>query len=105
MKALRRPTELSKEEQKAMNRAINAQILENSKQYTTDYESMILWVLHKYYGFGKSRLLRFRELFIQEAKELRSYYEMDDVCYPARQHLKDMGVDIEKLNQEDEVND
>lgn len=100
MKALPRPIKLSKNEQIAMDRAIKDQILETSRKYDCDYEAMILWVLHRYYGFGKVRLLKFHDVLVKELRELQQYYDMDDVYYPARMYLKDLGVDVEKLHKE-----
>lgn len=99
------PFKLNAQQRKAMLREIRAQIAENNAQYESDYEAMMLWVLHKYYGFGKKRLLEFRQNYIQEAKLLKSFYELeDDITYPAKVRLKEMGVDIEALLKEESEN-
>lgn len=84
----------------AINKEIDRQIIERNDEWMIDIEAMVLWTLHKFNGFGTKRLLEFREHFIEEAKSLRDSYEMDDITYPAKYYLKQMGIDIEKLYKE-----
>lgn len=97
MKARRR---MSSAERRAMNQEINRQLIERNDEWLVDVEAMVLLVLHEHYGFGNKRLLRFREHFIEECKEMRRYYEMDDVSYPAKVRLKKLGIDVEQLYRE-----
>ena len=102
---VRIPVNLTAKQRKAMTQEIRSQIAENNKMYEVDYEAMILWVLHKYCGFGKKRLLDFREKFIKEAKLLKAHYEIyDDISYPAKVWLKEMGIDVEALSKEETEN-
>lgn len=101
---VRIPVNMTSKQRKAMKQEIRSQIAENGTEYEADYEAMMLWVLHKHYGFGKKRLLEFREKFIEEAKLLKAHYELDDVTYPAKVRLKELGVDIEALLKEEADN-
>ena len=88
-------------ETKAMNIEINRQILEADTKYSTDVDAMILWVLHSCFGFGKKRLKRFYDEFSAEHQRLREYYEMpDDGAWLCKHKLKDIGVDVDKWNDE-----
>lgn len=95
--------DLTAKERKALDIEINRQILEADKRYTNDIDAMVLYVLHKHLGFGYKRLRLFWEAFKAEHKELREHYEMpDDNAWLARQKLKDIGVDVEAWNAEEE---
>lgn len=77
---------------------IRRQCVELNNEYTDDLEYMVAWVLHKYYGFGLKRLLQFRKNYVEEFKRLVSVYETGDI-YPARVKLKEMGYNVETLNE------
>lgn len=78
----------------AMNHEINQQLLEMDKQFTLDIDTMVLWTLHKCYGFGPKRLKEFYLNMFREHLRMREFYEMDEL-YPERHKLKEKGVDIE----------
>lgn len=78
----------------AMNHEINQQLLEMDKQFTLDIDTMVLWTLHKCYGFGPKRLKKFYLSMFKEHLRMRKFYEMDEL-YPERHKLKEKGVDIE----------
>lgn len=73
-------------------------ILNRTQKYEIEMEIAIVWVLHKYFGFGKKRLLKFRNVFVKEIKEMKEYYQVDDV-YPAKIKLKEIGYDIDELTK------
>lgn len=83
----------------AGKKEIRRQCIELNNEYTDDLEYMVAWVLHKYYGFGLKRLLQFRKNYVEEFKRLVSVYETGDI-YPARVKLKEMGYNVETLNEE-----
>lgn len=83
----------------AMETEINRQILEHDEQYWLDIDSMVMWTLYRVFGFGPKRLRKFYEAMIQEHLRMREYYQMND-CYPEREILKRMGVDIEAWGKE-----
>lgn len=91
--------QFNKAEEKALNHAINEQIVENDRAFDMDKESSILWMLHTQFGFGPKRL----KLFYAETLKLREYYLMDqeDDGWLARKKLKDIGCDIEEWYREE----
>lgn len=99
------PANLTKSQKAAINQEVRKQYAEVTKQWDSDYEAMMLWILHECYGFGKKRLLEFRKVFMQEAKNLRDFYEMpEDPAYPAKAKLKEIGIDVDRLLEEEQTN-
>ena len=93
--------ELTPKEQKAMDKEINRQIIERHRQFTDDFDYMVMKLLHDHFGFGYTRLRRFYEAFNVENDALEKHYEMADAStYVARKEMNDLGVNIEKWNQE-----
>lgn len=84
---------------KAMIQEINRQILEQQNKFIEDIDAMILWTLRLELGFGKKRLERFYRAVIRNYKEMCEYYQMNDT-YPAEYHLRQIGVDLDKLRKE-----
>lgn len=70
---------------------------ELSMQFSVDQTAVILWCLHRSFGFGAKRLRRFYDAFSVEWNALRDHYEASesDAQYIAVQKLKDIGVDLE----------
>ena len=69
--------QFNKAEEKALNQAINEQIVANDRAFDMDKESSILWMLHTQFGFGPKRLKLAWKLFYAETLKLREYYLMD----------------------------
>ena len=90
--------QFNKAEQRALDHAINEQIVANDQAFDMDKESSILWMLHTQFGFGPKRLKKAWDLFYAETQKLREYYLMDpaDEGWLARQKLKEIGCDIEE---------
>lgn len=78
----------------AMNREINAQLLEADKRFTLDVDSMVLSTLHHEYGWGPKRCKDFYVRMFRHHIEMRKFYEIDDL-YPERYKLKEAGIDVE----------
>lgn len=78
----------------AMNREINAQLLEADKRFTLDVDSMVLSTLHHEYGYGPKRCKDFYVRMFRHHMEMRKFYEIDDL-YPERYKLKEAGIDVE----------
>lgn len=95
--------QFNKAEQRALDHAINEQIVANDLAFDMDKESSILWMLHTQFGFGPKRLKKAWDLFYAETRKLREYYLMDqaDEGWLARQKLKDIGCDIEEWYREE----
>ena len=96
--------QFSKTEERAMNQAINEQIVENDRAFDMDKESSILWMLHTQFGFGPKRLKQAWKLFYGETRALREYCMMglEDEGWLARRQLKSIGCDIEAWYKEEE---
>lgn len=93
--------EFTKKEQKAVDEEINRQIIERHRQFTDDFDYMVMKILHDHFGFGYTRLQRFYEAFNVENDALEKHYEMADAgVYVARKEVNDIGVNIEKWNRE-----
>lgn len=95
--------ELTKSEQKAMNQAINEQIAELYQKSRRNIVALILWNIHKQFGFGKKRLYRFYKDFDKEIEKLIRYYEMDDddgamICVKLLR--TNCGIDLEEWEKE-----
>ena len=84
---------------KAMMHEIHQQVLEMDRQYQLDVDTMILWGIRQYTGWGLKKLKDFYLFMFNEHMRMREYYEMDDM-YPERKKLKDIGVDIEEWYNE-----
>lgn len=84
---------------KAMMHEIHQQVLEMDRQYQLDVDTMVLWGIRQYTGWGPKKLKDFYLFMFNEHMRMREYYEMDDT-YPERKKLKDIGVDIEKWYEE-----
>lgn len=93
--------ELSPKEQKVMNEKINAQIIATHQQFTDDFDYMILYVLHKHFGFGLSRLRKAYDLFVEENESLIKHYEMPDAgVFIAREEMNAIGCNVEQWSRE-----
>ena len=93
--------ELSPKEQKVMNEKINEQIIATHQQFTDDFDYMILYVLHKHFGFGLSRLRKAYDLFVAENESLIKHYEMPDAgVFIAREEMNAIGCNVEQWSRE-----
>lgn len=93
--------ELTPKEQKAMNEEINRQVVERHREFTDDFDYMVMRILHEHFGFGLTRLRRFYDAFSADNDALVKHYEMDDAgVYIARKQMNAIGCNIEKWNSE-----
>lgn len=92
---VRIPYQMSKQERKAMNEEIEAQLAEARVRDGDEFDAAVLWALHLCFGFGEKRLRRFynffRSLYLSRGRWEygRSQVEL----------LKGIGVDIEGWNR------
>lgn len=97
---------LSNKQKKELDQIIADQsrvaVVQAKESFYPKLEAMILWTLHSSFGFGVKRLIRFREKFKVEFDRMCERYEMDD-CYPMIAKLKAMGIDVEKMVDDDEL--
>lgn len=97
---LMKPSEIGKAATKgvgydAMVHEINQQILEKDKEYQLDIDTMVLWSLKQFAGWGPKKLKAFYYFMFKEHLRMRGFYELDDL-YPERHKLKERGVDLEE---------
>lgn len=83
----------------AMMHEINQQILQKDKEYSYDMDTMVLWSLKQFTGWGPKKLKDFYLFMFNEHLRMREFYEMDDL-YPERSKLKKMGIDVEEWYNE-----
>lgn len=96
---LMKPSEIGKAAtqgvgREAMMHEINQQILQSDKEYQLDLDTMVLWSLKQFAGWGPKKLKAFYYFMFKEHLRMREFYELDDL-YPERHKLKEKGVDIE----------
>lgn len=97
---LMKPSEIGKAAtqgvgREAMMHEINQQILQSDKEYQLDLDTMVLWSLKQFAGWGPKKLKAFYYFMFKEHLRMREFYELDDL-YPERHKLKEKGVDIEE---------
>lgn len=102
MKAIK---SMTKEERKAMNSEIRRRVVEVCNQFELDYDTMAIYILHFYYGFGEKRIRDYHRVLMRERKELKEFYESDEKdpdihFFAMRQKLKEKGIDVEKIRDE-----
>ena len=83
----------------AMIHEIDQQILQRDKDYQLDIDTMVLWSLKQFAGWGPKELRDFYFFMFKEHLRMREFYELDDL-YPERHKLKEKGVDIEEWYSE-----
>lgn len=91
----------SPEMKTAVKDEVKKRVIETSRTYGDDLDSVCLWVLHSRFGFGKKRLRRFYETFSEVYEELLNHYELDiETPFVCRLWLKQIGVDVEEWNKQ-----
>ena len=83
----------------AMIHEIDQQILQKDKEYQLNLDTMVLWSLRQFAGWGPKKLRDFYFFMFKEHLRMREFYELDDL-YPERYKLKEKGVDIEEWYSE-----
>lgn len=102
MKAIRCRT---KEEKKALDKEIERRCVEVCNQFELDYDTMAIYILHFYYGFGLKRIKEYHRHLIQERAELKEFYAADEKdpdihFFAMREKLKRRGIDVEAIQKE-----
>lgn len=101
---LMKPSEIGKAAtqgvgREAMLHEIDQQILQKDKEYQLNLDTMVLWSLRQFAGWGPKKLKDFYFFMFKEHLRMREFYELDDL-YPERHKLKEKGVDIEEWYSE-----
>lgn len=83
-------------------REINQELSRATDRFFYDEVTVILWVLHQQFGFGKERLKKFYVNYNKENQKLRDYYSASDkdLHYVTDHLLRQIGVNIDAWNDE-----
>lgn len=93
--------ELTKKEQQVLDEKINQRILEQHTKFADDVDYMILYILHRYFGFGLKRLRKVYDLVRQVNEALVKHYESTDAgVFIARKEMNAIGCNVEEWNRE-----
>lgn len=101
------PVGLTAKDRKALNEEIRRQCIEQTEQYEVQLDVVVLYALHSVFGFGKERLERFYREMFKLRKDMKARYgtSADDTMGDFAMYikLKEMGVDVQKLYDEQNV--
>ena len=102
MNAIIQP-KLTKRQREAMDAELNAQIAKQVPKLAHNVMALVLWYLHEKEGYGRERLTRLNREFAPAIRNLQQYYEMDnhdDTEWLVKRQLREIGVDVEVLDNE-----
>jgi hypothetical protein len=72
--------------------------LKEIKKQDADIDTLILFTLHKEFGFGKTRLLRFAKSIVKIHDYYMDRYDDADI-FAMQQELLGLGVDVARLEE------
>lgn len=94
-------------QKKQLSAVIRQQVAVENERYERDYDTLILYVLHTEFGFGRGRLLRFFREMVVARKNLKAFYTADDAnetnsdptidIFAMRKRLTEQGLDPDIL--------
>lgn len=64
-------------QKKQLSAEIRKQVAVENERYERDYDTLILFVLHTVFGFGRERLLRFFIEMATARRDLKAFYKSD----------------------------
>lgn len=64
-------------QKKQLSAEIRKQVAIENERYERDYDTLILYVLHTKFGFGRERLLRFFCEMATARRDLKAFYKSD----------------------------
>ena len=101
--------QLSAAEKKALDMEVKRQISEYDQKHRLELQAVFLWVLHEHLGFGEKRLKQFFDIFDEAIDALIERYDLEtkDSAWLCTLKLKEIGIDIQKWNdnKETDLND
>lgn len=90
-------------EQKAVDKEVTNQLSEYLRAHHTEMDALFLWSMHTQLKFGKKRLIRFYKTFVSSINDLAHRYEIEDnlqdKIWITKHQLKEIGVDLEELEE------
>ena len=98
--------DLTRKEQEGMEIEIRKQLAEQARQYMTDFDACVLYMIHTKYNKGAKALRSFYDDWKITHDSLVKHYELEkaDMPWLYKTKLKDIGVDIEAWNAEEADN-
>lgn len=83
-------------------REVNAELAKATERFFFDEVTVILWVLHETFGFGRDRLKRFYDNYSRVNNQLKAHYELkdNDLHFLTKELLAGIGVSIEEFDSE-----
>lgn len=80
-------------------REVNQELTKATDRFFYDEVTVILWVLHQQFGFGKERLKKFYVNYNKENQKLRDHYAASDqdLHYITSHLLEKIGVSVEEF--------
>ncbi len=94
------PLKLNKSQQKALDNEVNRQLKDMKNEFLMDADAMILYTLHKEFGFGKQRLIKFFKTFINDYGKFIDEYDVEGGWMAAYRLKEATGLDIKELHKE-----
>lgn len=91
---------MSSQSNAAMKKEIKRQIQEQEENYFDGLMAIMLWSMHINRGYGTKRLKEVYSEVWDTYNKMREFFETDDT-FPAEYKLKEIGIDMEKLRDED----
>lgn len=85
-----------------LDKEIRNALIKAENQFYDDELSIMLWVMHQVFGFGKKRLMRFVASYKEECIKLCEHYELEgsDTAYLTQILLKqNCDIDVKELNR------
>lgn len=90
---------LTNKQRKVLAEEVKTMFFGRLEEYDLEFDAMVLYSLHKAFGFGRDRLARFYNTYFREADELKKRYEEETPGFPAAAELKKIGVDVERWHK------
>ncbi len=81
-----------------IKRILHEENLKEIKKQDADIDTLILFTLHKEFGFGKTRLLRFAKSIVKIHDYYMDRYDDADI-FAMQQELLGLGVDVARLEE------
>lgn len=96
--------DLTAKEKEALQIEARKILAEEARKYEDDFDACVLYQIHAQYGKQAKALRKFYDQWKVIHRQLLDYYELDkpDAPWLFMQKLKDIGVDVEEWNKENE---
>ena len=83
-----------------MDKCIEEEIAEKRLEFLKAVDAMVLYSLHKNFGFGKKRLTDYFKVFINEYNRFVDNYSIEGNWVAGYKLKEEVGLDIDELHKE-----